>query len=168
MNRQIRNLRDSFVYAFRGLFYCLRGERNMRIHLTAGAFVLWLSGYYQLSSTEIILLLLSVGTVISTEMINTAVEVLVNLETTTYHPLARIAKDVAAGAVLVCALFSVGVGLLVFWDIPTFKAIWQDLLARPLKAVELGLLVATGLVFIFAGPAKIAAVLQAGRESGRK
>ena len=168
MKRQFRNLRDSFVYAFRGLIYCLRGERNMRIHLTAGALVLWLSGYYQLSATEIVLLLLSVGLVISTEMINTAVEVLVNLETTTYHPLARIAKDVAAGAVLVCALVSVGVGLVVFWDIPTFQRIWQDLINRPLKAVELGLLVFTGLVFIFAGPTKIAAVLQSGRDTGRK
>lgn len=168
MNRQIRNLRASFLYAFRGLIYCVRGERNMRIHLTAGAFVLWLSGYYQLSASQAGLLLLSVGLVISMEMVNTAVEVLVNLETTTYHPLARIAKDVAAGAVLVCALFSVGVGLLIFWDIPTFHVIWQDLLHRPLKALELALLLVAGLVFIFAGPAKIVAVLQAGRETGRK
>lgn len=132
----------SFGYAVRGIFYALTRERNLRIHFTAGAFALYLTRYYTLSVAESGLLVLCIGFVIASEMINTAIEKTVDLETPVYHYLAGIAKDVAAGAVLISAVTSVAVGFLLFWDIPTLKLIGYDILEQPapwLAAVLLGL-----------------------------
>lgn len=125
----------SFGYAVRGIFYALTRERNLRIHFAAGAFALYLSRYYTLSKAELGLLLLCVGFVPVCEMMNTAIEKTVDIETPSYHYLAAIAKDVAAGAVLVSALTSVAIGFLLFWDIPTLQLVWQDCLRAPLPRI---------------------------------
>ncbi|MBN1874467.1 MAG: diacylglycerol kinase family protein [Anaerolineae bacterium] len=110
MRRRI-NFADSFKYAGAGIHYALRTQRNFRIHLLAAVGVIGVGLWLQLPLQSWTLLLLTIGLVLVTELFNTAVEVLVDLVTPDYHPLAKYAKDVAAGAVLVMALTSVGMGL---------------------------------------------------------
>lgn len=127
------NLFYSFGFAFRGIFCALARERNLRIHFAAGAFALFFAiRYYRLATGEMALLCLCIGFVLACEMVNTAIEATVDLESPSYSALARIAKDAAAGAVLVSAVTSVAVGFFLFWDVPTLTRISADFLARPL------------------------------------
>lgn len=141
------SLPQSFGFALRGIYYALTRERNLRIHFTAGAFALYFSRYYRLSKGELGLLILCIGFVLVCEMINTAIEKTVDLETTAFHKLAKIAKDVAAGAVLISATTSVVVGFLLFWDIPTIQTILADLSGNPLPCLLLAI-VAIGWIFL--------------------
>lgn len=108
------NLLVSFKYAGSGLTYAFQTQRNFRIHVGVGTGVLGLALWLQVSATQVAILMLTVGAVMVMELINTAIEAVVDLVVEeTYHDLARIAKDCAAGAVLVAALASLGVGLLI-------------------------------------------------------
>lgn len=111
-----KRLIDSFNYAIDGILYALRTQRNMRIHFVAGLLVLLLASIFHVSRLELVALLITIGLVISAEMMNTAIEEVVNLVTQEFHPLAKVAKNVAAGAVLVTSLLAVCVGYLVFID----------------------------------------------------
>ncbi|HKP53716.1 MAG TPA: diacylglycerol kinase family protein [Chloroflexia bacterium] len=115
---EIRNpkskIGESFRYAFAGLGYCFRTQRNFRIHIAAAFVVGLLGAFLGLSLTEWAVLALLVVMVLAAEMVNTMVEALVDLVTTQYHPLAKVAKDVAAGVVLLTAIGAVVVGLLIF------------------------------------------------------
>src|SRR5437899_1501642 len=88
----------SFRYAFAGLFYVLRTQRNFRIHLAVGALAVLLGAVLRLSAPEWALLAVVITLVLAVEMVNTVVEAVVDLASPAYHPLAKIAKDVAAGA----------------------------------------------------------------------
>lgn len=104
----------SFAYAFAGLGYCFRTQRNFRIHIAAAFLASLLGIFLGLSALEWAVLALLVVMVIAAEMVNTMVEALVDLVTTEYHPLAKVAKDVAAGVVLLTAIGAVAVGMLLF------------------------------------------------------
>ncbi len=104
----------SFGYAFAGLGYLLRTQRNARIHTLVGACVIALGFFLPLARWEWLALLLTCAMVVAAEGVNTAVEATVDLATSSYHPLARVAKDVAAGTVLFCAIMSVVIGCVVF------------------------------------------------------
>lgn len=104
----------SFGFAFEGLVYVVRTQRNMRVHLALGTVAVLLAVWLGLTAVEWALLLLTIGGIFALEMINTVVEALVDMITEEFHPLAKIAKDAAAGAVLVGAIFAVGVGLFLF------------------------------------------------------
>ncbi|HYF82373.1 MAG TPA: diacylglycerol kinase family protein [Clostridia bacterium] len=104
----------SLRYAAEGIAYCIKTQRNMRIHLVVAIIVLLSGILLKVVKTEFIMVLISISMVFICEIINTAVERAVDTATLEYHPIAKIAKDVAAGAVLVAALNSVIVGLLVF------------------------------------------------------
>ncbi len=108
-----RNVLESFRFAFSGLWYALRTQRNTRIHLTIAAAVIALGLWLNLSSVQWAVLTLTIGSVLVSEMLNTVAETLVDLVSPGYHPLARTVKDVTAGAVLLAAVVSVIVGLLV-------------------------------------------------------
>jgi len=108
-----RNIIESFHFAFSGLWYALRTQRNTRIHLTIAAAVVALGLWLGLSFTQWAMLTLTVGFVLVSEMLNTVAETLVDLVSPGYHPLAKVVKDVTAGAVLLTAIVSVIVGLLV-------------------------------------------------------
>jgi diacylglycerol kinase (ATP) len=110
----VRRRVASFGYAFRGVWAALRTEIHLRFHALATVVVLGLGFYFRLSRLEWALVALAVSLVWSLELVNTAVEAVVNLVSPDYHPLAGRAKDVAAGAVLVGALAALAVGLLVF------------------------------------------------------
>jgi diacylglycerol kinase (ATP) len=105
---------QSFRYAFAGLGYCFRTQRNFRIHIASAFLAGLLGAFLGLSLTEWAVLALLVVMVIAAEMVNTMVEALVDLVTIEYHPLAKVAKDVAAGVVLLTAIGAVVVGLLIF------------------------------------------------------
>jgi len=107
------NLRSSFRYAFAGLWYAWRTQRNTRIHLTVAGAVVALGIWLRLSPMEWALLVLTIGFVLVGEMLNTVAETLVDLVSPDYHPLAKVVKDVAAGAVLLTAIISVICGLLI-------------------------------------------------------
>jgi len=107
-----RNIFESFRFAFSGLWYALRTQRNTRIHLTIAAAVVALGIYLELSFLHWAVLTLTIGFVLVSEMLNTVAETLVDLVSPGYHPLAKVIKDVTAGAVLLAALVSVVVGLL--------------------------------------------------------
>lgn len=105
-----KNLAESFKNAMQGVWYVASKERNMKIHITAAVLVLVFSIWLGVSTTEFAILCLTVAMVICCELINTALEVLVDIIVDVYHPKAKIIKDVAAGAVFVSALFSIIIG----------------------------------------------------------
>ncbi len=109
-----RPLTDSFRDAFRGIFHTCRTQRNAKIHLAVSVVVVGAGLWLRLSLLEWVVLVLTISLVIAMEMANTALEVLADAVVTTHHPQVGIAKDVAAGAVLVTAIGAVAVGLLVF------------------------------------------------------
>ena len=108
-----KRLVDSFNFAIDGMISALRNEKHMKVHILAAIILAIL---INASKVEILVISLSVCFVIITELINTAVEALVDLISPERHPLAKLAKDVAAGAVLVAAINAVCVGYLLFYD----------------------------------------------------
>lgn len=103
----------SFGYAFHGLWYALRTQRNMRVHLGATILVTIAGILLHVSASEFAMLYVAITGVFISEMINTVCEICVDLSSPEYHPLARIAKDVAAGAVLLSAILAVIIGLFI-------------------------------------------------------
>lgn len=102
------NLVVSFKYAWAGLVYAFRSQRNFRIHVVVGLIAVGLSFILDLSSVEIAIIGLTIGAVLAMELLNTAIESVVDLTVKqSYHELAKIAKDCAAGAVLVSALAAI-------------------------------------------------------------
>lgn len=113
-HKKTHPLWKSFYFAISGIMSALKKERNFQIHVAAAIVAICLSIYFSLSVTEWILILLSIGGVFALELINSAIERVVDLVTMDYHPLAKQAKDFAAGAVLIYAIVAVLIGLLVF------------------------------------------------------
>lgn len=113
---KVRQLIDSFNYAIEGISYAFKTQRNMKIHFLAAILVLVFCLFFNLSKIELIAVLITITMVIVAEMINTAVEAVVDLLTDSYHPLAKIAKNVAAGAVLMTAINSLFVAYMIFFE----------------------------------------------------
>ena len=107
-------LYKSFGYAFQGIFTCICKERNMKIHCMVAALVVIAGLILGISVTEWCICLGLFGMVMALELVNTAVEAVVDLVTEERHPLAKIAKDTAAGAVLIAAIMAAIVGLIIF------------------------------------------------------
>jgi diacylglycerol kinase (ATP) len=98
----------SFRYAWAGLSYAFQTQRNFRIHTCVGSLAIGLGAFLQLSRVEMAVVGLTIGAVLAMELLNTAIESVVDLTVKqSYHELAKIAKDCAAGAVLVSALAAV-------------------------------------------------------------
>ncbi|SRR5579875_145060 len=102
-----------FGHAFRGLWYALRTQRNMPVHLGAAILVTAAGILLHISAVEFAMLYVAIAGVFIAEMFNTVFELCVDIAQPEYHPLARIAKDVAAGAVLLSAIVAVVIGLFV-------------------------------------------------------
>jgi diacylglycerol kinase (ATP) len=105
---------ESFNFAIEGVIHVLRTQRNMRIHFGAAVVVIVVSVAVGVSKMELIVLLLSIAFVLIAEMINTAIEGTIDAATTSFDPMAKLAKDIAAGAVLIASVNAVAVGYLVF------------------------------------------------------
>jgi len=112
----MKKIIQSFNYAVEGVIHCLKTQTNMRIHFAVAITVLVLSLFFDFSRLELALLFFTIALVIIAEMINTSIETVVDLYTNAVHPLAKIAKDVAAGAVLIAALNAIVVGYLLFFS----------------------------------------------------
>ena len=112
--RRPPSILESFNYAFEGVIHVLRTQRNMRIHFLIAAGVLVAAVGFGVERLELIVLLLSICFVLVAEMINSAVEAAVDVASTSFDPMAKLAKDIAAGAVLISAVNAVAVGYLVF------------------------------------------------------
>lgn len=104
----------SFGYAFQGIFTCVRKERNMKIHCVAAVFVVIAGVILKISAIEWCICLALFGLVMALEHVNTAVEAVVDMVTEEYHPLAKVAKDTAAGAVLIAAIMAAIAGCIIF------------------------------------------------------
>jgi len=113
---QRSNLPESFSYAFQGLVHVFRHQRNMQIHFGLSFLVLLASLFFRLNRLELIAVFFAISLVLIAEMLNTALESAVDMVTSSYDPKAKIAKDVAAGAVLIAAINSLVVAYFVFAD----------------------------------------------------
>lgn len=107
-------LRKTFGYAFEGILTGIRKERNMRIHTVAMILVVFFGTVLGLSATEWCICLVLFGLVMALELVNTAVEAVVDLVTEERKPLAKTAKDTAAGAVLIAAIMAAVIGCIIF------------------------------------------------------
>jgi diacylglycerol kinase (ATP) len=112
--RRAQNLLESFNFAAEGIIHVLRTQRNLRIHFLAAVIVLVVALVVSVSKLELIALLLAISFVFITEMINSAIEQAIDVATTSFDPLAKLAKDIAAGAVLIATVNAVAIGYLVF------------------------------------------------------
>lgn len=107
-------LYKSFGYAFQGILNTIRTERNIKIHCAAAILVTIFGIWLQISKTEWMICFILFGLILALELVNTAVEATVDLFTEERKPLAKKAKDAAAGAVLIAAIFAVVIGILIF------------------------------------------------------
>lgn len=115
MNRKKKNpLYKSFGYAFEGIFTGIKKERNMKIHCLAMLCVVVAGVLMRISVIEWCICLILFGLILALELVNTAIEAVVDLVTEERKPLAKLAKDTAAGAVLIAAIMATGVGFLIF------------------------------------------------------
>lgn len=113
---EMKKLLESFNHAINGVVDAVRAQRNMKIHILASMGVLIACFFFDVSKAEFLALAITITMVISAELVNTAVEAAVDLNTNYYHPLAKVAKNTAAGAVLVTAINAILVGYIVFGD----------------------------------------------------
>ena len=112
--RRSKSLLESFNFAFEGVIHVMRAERNLRIHFAIALGVIIAAVAFDVTRMELIALLLAIAFVLIAEMLNSALEAVVDLVTPSVEPLAKIAKDVAAGAVLIATVTAVAIGYLVF------------------------------------------------------
>ncbi len=133
-----KNQLDSFRYAIEGIVHVFRTQKHMRAHFLIVVFVLLLGMFCRFTAVKMVELLLVMSAVLVTEMINTAVETCVDMITQSYHPLAKLAKDIAAGAVLMTAMVAAVVGAILFFG---SIQLWplSHIVTRDHKPIELWL-----------------------------
>lgn len=112
--RGFHQFRVSMKHAIDGIIYAFSVEQNMFLHVVVMLVVVGMGIFFELSQIEWLFCLVMFGLVISTELINTAIEAVVDLVTEKYHVLAKVAKDAAAGAVLIFAVTAATGGLVIF------------------------------------------------------
>lgn len=117
----IKGLLDSFNYAISGFIYAVRTQRNMKIHMVSAILVIIFSLFTSITKVELLVLCIAITMVMSAELLNTAIESAIDATTNHYHPLAKIAKNASAAAVLITAINAIIVGYFLFWEeITTF------------------------------------------------
>lgn len=149
MKKQLK----SFRYAFDGIAYTVTHEGHFRFHLVAAAYVIFFAArFYHLSGGEWAALLTLITLVLSLEIINTAIERLCDRVTKDYDKIIKAAKDAAAGAVLVSALFAVAVAVILFWDTAVFLSIWEFYTTHIIHAALLLLSAVLAVLFVLFTP----------------
>lgn len=109
-----KNLLHSFKYAFTGIYSSVKKERNIKIHTSIMLLVIIMGVLLKINYHEWLTCLVLFALVLSSELINTAIEITLNLITTEINPQVKLAKDISAGAVLINAIFSAIIGLIIF------------------------------------------------------
>ena len=113
-HRGIKKFINSFSYPIRGLKYAYRNEQNLTVDVGISILVAIAGFIFKLNSTEWVVVALTIGAVISLELVNTAIEAAIDMVTEEYHPLAKVAKDTSAAAVFIIAIVAAIVGLIIF------------------------------------------------------
>lgn len=159
---------QSFNYAVSGLIYSLLSQNNMRFHYLVAAVIIFAMLFFDLTRVESAIVLISITIVIVAELINTAIESVVDLVTDQYHELAKIAKDVAAGAVVVTAMNAVVVGYLLFYDKlnPTTLNILTKLRRQEIHLTFVGLILILMMVVALKTYTKTGTPFKGGQVSG--
>ena len=142
------NFIEAWYNAINGIVYTATTQRNFRIQLVLAVIVLALSLFYGLGTTEFLCLVFALFFVIFAEMVNTAIETVVDLFVDVYHPKAKIAKDVAAGAVVLSAYNALIVGYFIFFNAENMKAISDSIFNNMVKSPQHLAFVAIILVVI--------------------
>ena len=125
--RLLKKPLNGFKYAVEGIEHVFRTQHHMRFHFLILVLVLMISLVFKLERMEVLILLFTISLVLTAEMINTAIEAVVDLVTQTYHPLAKFAKDIAAGAVLITTINALAVGFLLFMSGDRLKTVTQKI-----------------------------------------
>lgn len=168
MSLKRRTILDSFNNAIDGVTYTLKTQRNMRIHFAAAVAILVAALFFKLSKVEVLVLFITISLVLIAELINTSIETVVDLVTQEFHPLARRAKHLAAGAVLVAALNAVIVGYLLFFDriSEAVPLVYQRVIALPPYLTFVALILV--ILFVIIGKVRTGSnsLLRGGMPSG--
>ena len=112
--QEYKKLINSFKYAIEGIISSFKTERNMKIHVLAMIVVIALGLFFKLNKVEWCFIIIAIASVISAELFNTAIETVVDMVSTERNPKAKLAKDIAAGAVLVVAICAAIIGFIIF------------------------------------------------------
>ena len=166
--RRSRSLLESFNFAFEGIIHALRTQRNLRLHFLIAVAVIVAAVAFDVTRIELIALLLSITFVLIAEMLNSAIEAAVDMASTSFDPLAKLAKDVAAGAVLIASINAVAVGYLVFsGDVAERSGRFLDRLSRaPADLTVVALVLVVILVIVGKALSGRGAPLRGGLPSG--
>ena len=150
----MKELLKSFGYAFQGVLTALTKERNMRIHIVCMIymfFFLFAFDFFEITRTQFAILFVACGLVIGAELINTAVEAVVDMHGEEHTKYGKIAKDCAAGAVLIFAVFSVLCGIAIMYQPKAFNLLFEYFVSNPLSIILFIVSVIIFSVFIFKG-----------------
>lgn len=148
----MKGLLRSFGYAFRGIYTAIRRERNMRIHISFMVYMYYFLlrfDFFILDRTDWALICLANALVLMAELVNTSLEATIDLVEHGYHIKAKIAKDTAAAAVLVGAVFSVVIGILVLGQPEAFRALFAYYRTHIAAFIAFCLSLAVAIIFIF-------------------
>ena len=150
----MKSLIKSFGYAFSGIFKALRYERNMRIHFVCMIYMysfLFVYDFFEITRTQLAVIFLANMAVVAAELINTAVERTVDLASEEYTENGKVAKDTAAGAVLICAIFAVATGIAILGQPEAFSQMFLYYRENPVMLVVFILSIILATVLIFKG-----------------
>lgn len=148
MRSELHRFLRGFRYAGSGIWAALRAERNLRFHLCAAVYVLLLSRFYSFGRVEYALLFVCIGGVMGLELANSAVERAVDRPDAAHWAAAGLAKDMAAGAVLVFSLAAAAVGFALFWQPAVLIKIPGWLIDHPLALVLLAASLPCAVCFV--------------------
>lgn len=147
-----------FVYAFRGIAFGVINERNMRFHVSIFIYMMFFLLHYdffEVSKTQFAILLMMSSLVMAGELFNTGIERAADAATLEKNEFVKIAKDAAAGAVLVLAIFSVAVGIIILYQPSAFTEMFCYFKNNPLYIAVLAVTLILDGIFILSGPKKI-------------
>ncbi len=150
----MKSLIKSFGYAFEGIFTAIKKERNMRIHIVCMIymfFFLFTFDFFEITRTQLAILFIACGQVIAAELINTAIEAVIDAQGEEHTKYGKIAKDCAAGAVLVFTIFAVLCGIAIMYQPSAFKLLFAYFIENPLAIVLFAISVVIFTIFIFKG-----------------
>ncbi len=150
----MKNLIKSFGYAFKGIFTAIKTERNMRIHITCMVymfFFLFAFDFFEITRTQTAILFIACGLVMGAELINTSLEAVVDMQGDEYTHLGKVAKDCAAGAVLVFTIFAVACGIAIMYQPIAFQKLFAYFISNPLAIVIFVISLIFACIFIFKG-----------------
>jgi diacylglycerol kinase (ATP) len=160
---------ESLNCAVEGILFAFRNERTMKAHYFIALLVILLSLWFDLSTADLLLIIIAVSLVLITEMVNTAIETIVDQLSPEINPLARTAKDVAAGAVLLACLNSVAIGYLVLYKVfkkPFIMDVFTKLKSIPTHITFIILIVLLVAVMVFKTVGKRGSFTRGGMVSG--